>query len=428
MEVNDKPFWWEAKAPIKSPETSWTDHVDVVVIGCGFTGLGSAIPLARAGHSVVILEKNNLGEGAAARNGGITSGNLRPSNKDLVRRFGLEKAKQFQVEAIAARQDLYDFIEQEKLDCDFNLVGRFLGIPDKTSLDELKRDADQFYKNFGIQTLVSDTKGVSDYIDSPKYKSGTFRPDIGGIHPSKLLHEMIRVAVRDKVKIFSQTAGENIKRVGQSFKIQTHRGTVTAEHLIVATNAYTGKELPWLRRRLIPVVSEIIATEELGENFVSHLMPKKTMFGESLELGHYYRPSPDGKRILLGGRRLSSNIIESRERLKAGLLGILPQLKDTKVSHHWFGNVAFPFDQLPKIAIHDGVIYPAGFCGSGTVWARWLGQKAAGMILAENAETVFSDQKFWTLPFYKGDPWFLPLAMNYYKLRDKLSSPNKHGT
>jgi hypothetical protein len=90
--------------------------------------------------------------------------------------------------------------------------------------------------------------------------------------------------------------------------------------------------------------------------------------------------------------------------------------------------VAFPFDQLPKIAIHDGVIYPAGFCGSGTVWARWLGQKAAGMILAENAETVFSDQKFWTLPFYKGDPWFLPLAMNYYKLRDKLSSPNKHGT
>jgi len=156
----------------------------------------------------------------------------------------LEKAKQFQVEAIAARQDLYDFIEQEKLDCDFNLVGRFLGIPDKTSLDQLKRDADQFYENFGIQTIVSDTKGVTDYIDSPKYKSGTFRPDIGGIHPSKLLHEMIRVAVKDKVKIFSETAGENIRRVGQSFKIQTHRGTITSEHLIVATNAYTGKELP----------------------------------------------------------------------------------------------------------------------------------------------------------------------------------------
>ena len=149
------------------------------------------------------------------------------------------------------------------------------------------------------------------------------------------------------------------------------------------------------------------------------------MFAEALELGHYYRPSPDGKRILLGGRRLGANPEKARERLRTGLVGILPQLKDTAITHHWLGNVAFPFDQLPKIAVNDGVIYPAGFCGSGTVWARWLGQKAAGMILGKDAETVFSGHRFWTLPFYNGDPWFLPIAMNYYKLRDKLSSKSK---
>ena len=77
------------------------------------------------------------------------------------------------------------------------------------------------------------------------------------------------------------------------------------------------------------------------------------------------------------------------------------------------------------IRVNDGVIYPAGFCGSGTVWARWLGQKAAGMILGKDAETVFSGHRFWTLPFYNGNPWFLPIAMNYYKLRDKLSSKSK---
>ena len=132
-----------------------------------------------------------------------------------------------------------------------------------------------------------------------------------------------------------------LNRVGQTFTIPTHHGSVTAEHVIVATNAYTGKEFPWLRRRLIPVISEIIATEELGENFVSHLMPRKTMFTEALELGHYYRPSPDGKRILLGGRRLGANTEKARERLRTGLVGILPQLKDTAITHHWFGNVAF---------------------------------------------------------------------------------------
>ena len=422
MIINEKPYWWDAKSPTNSPDIPWETKADIVIVGCGFTGLGAAIPLARAGYNVVILEKNNLGEGAATRNGGITSGNLRPSNTDLIRRFGPEKAKNFQKEAITARHDLYDFIEHEKLDCDFDMVGRFLGNPSDGSLDQLKREADQFYKDFGIETQVSDSKGVKDYIDSPKYKAGVFRPDIGGIHPSKLLHEMIRIALRDNVKIFSHTASQSIKRVGQTFTIPTHRGSVTAEHVIVATNAYTGKEFSWLRRRLIPVISEIIATEELGENFVSHLMPRKTMFAEALELGYYYRPSPDGKRILLGGRRLGANSEKARERLRTGLVGILPQLKDTAITHHWLGNVAFPFDQLPKIAVNDGVIYPAGFCGSGTVWARWLGQKAAGMIIGKDAETVFFGDRFWTLPFYNGDPWFLPITMNYYKLRDKLSS------
>ena len=291
---------------------------------------------------------------------------------------------------------------------------------------------DKFDQNKEVLSQIKKSKDsimakywLKDYIDSPKYKAGVFRPDIGGIHPSKLLHEMIRIALRDNVKIFSHTASQSIKRVGQTFTIPTHRGSVTAEHVIVATNAYTGKEFPWLRSRLIPVISEIIATEELGENFVSHLMPRKTMFAEALELGHYYRPSPDGKRILLGGRRLGANPEKARERLRTGLVGILPQLKDTAITHHWLGNVAFPFDQLPKIAVNDGVIYPAGFCGSGTVWARWLGQKAAGMILGKDAETVFSGHRFWALPFYNGNPWFLPIAMNYYKLRDKISSKSK---
>ena len=122
MIINEKPYWWDAKSPTNSPDIPWETKADIVIVGCGFTGLGAAIPLARAGYNVVILEKNNLGEGAATRNGGITSGNIRLSNTDLIRRFGIEKAKNFQKEAITARQDLYDFIEHEKLDCDFDMV------------------------------------------------------------------------------------------------------------------------------------------------------------------------------------------------------------------------------------------------------------------------------------------------------------------
>ena len=72
--------------------------------------------------------------------------------------------------------------------------------------------------------------------------------------------------------------------------------------MISAINAYTDAAQPWLRRRIVSVISEIIATENIGRSCVQSLVPKLTMFGESKQLGYYYRPSPNGERILLVGR------------------------------------------------------------------------------------------------------------------------------
>jgi len=261
------------------------------------------------------------------------------------------------------------------------------------------------------------------------------RDDISGIHPAKLLAGMCQIARQASVKIATQTkviavSQQNTSSPTPEFRIETSRGIIRAGHVISATNAYTDAGQPWLRRRLVPVISEMIATEELGENMVRSLMPGLNMYGEALQLGHYYRPSPDGKRILLGGRRMSPNPVKARKRLVEGLTSIFPQLADIAITNHWFGFVAFPFDQLPKLAIHDGVIYPSGYCGSGTVWARWLGQKAAHMVLADLDESVFPESAFRgvpfrTMPFYSGDPWFLPLAMGLYAVQDKFKTTSK---
>lgn len=418
-------YWWQERPPTPAPPNAWQDHAEIMIVGCGFTGLSAALTLARAGKRVVILEKGLIGEGASTRNGGITSGNIRLSSNQLKRRFGTEKAQQFSDEAVLARADLTRFIADEKIQCDFQPVGRVVGLMGQFSVDRIKRDSAAFQARYNIEPIFVEKNDMAEYTSSSLYGGGILRPDIGGIHPAKLLHEMKRLALEAGVILFSETNVLEIKRAQSDFLVLTNRGQVKAQHVISATNAYTDGAQPWLRRRLVPVISEMIATEKIGQNRVQSLMPRLTMFGEAKQLGYYYRPSPDGERILLGGRRAHIDRDRARRHLQDALATIFPTLNDVSVEAHWPGFVTFPFDQLPKLVVHDGIIYPTGFCGSGTVWARWLGQKAALMILGKNGESVFSNLPLRTMPFYTGDPWFLPLAMSYYKLRDRLSASTK---
>ena len=122
-----QPYWWEAAPPQTLPRTVVAPRSDVVIVGAGYTGLSAALTLARAGRSVQVFDKMRPGEGASTRNGGIASGNLRPSFQEMVKTFGEARAKAIQLEAKAAREDLIDFIAREKIDCDWKLTGRFSG-------------------------------------------------------------------------------------------------------------------------------------------------------------------------------------------------------------------------------------------------------------------------------------------------------------
>ena len=126
--------------------------------------------------------------------------------------------------------------------------------------------------------------------------------------------------------IFDKTTFKKSERNGKKFNIWTNKGLVKSNHLVIATNAYTDKNIPWLRKKLIPVISEMISTCEIGNNRVNSLMPKLTTFGEALNLFYYFRPSPDGKRILIGGRRVRYNNENPTKKLKSGLLEIFPGL------------------------------------------------------------------------------------------------------
>lgn len=154
-------------------------------------------------------------------------------------------------------------------------------------------------------------------------------------------------------------------------------------------------------------------------------MPKRQMLAGSQRVVTYYRPSPDGKRIILGGRVLDmsgtdrSNVANATY-IRSLLLRIFPELAAYRISHYWHGQLGFTFDHLPHVDTIDGVYFAGGYNGTGVARASWLGSRIANRMLGnDDGKTIYSELAFPSRPFYNGKPWFLPLAVWYYGMLDR---------
>ena len=210
---------------------------------------------------------------------------------------------------------------------------------------------------------------------------------------------------------------------GGRFNVATELGPLSAREVLVTTNGYTGPSTPWLRRRIIPIQSQIIATEALPPETMDHLIPERRMVLDYHRLHNYFRPSPDGKRILFGGRSgaTEKDPHHSGAHLFRQLTTVFPELATTAITHSWSGLTGYTFDKFPHLGVQDGIHFATGFCGRGVVWAPYLGHLAALRVLGtEAADCLFDKCQFPSRPLYYGRPWFLPVVIHWFGLLDRL--------
>jgi len=421
----NKPYWWEDASLVSLPARQLPAEVDVVIVGAGYAGLSAALFLARAGRSVAAFDAMEPGEGASSRNGGITSGSIRPGFTEMSRHFGEERALAIEAEGKRAREWLYEFVRTESIDCDFRLSGLFKAVLGHDQYEGIARGAETLSRKLGIEAYAVPHAQQHDYIGTDFYRGGMVRMDIGGLHPAKFHAGLLRIALAAGVAVHGSTAVTEVRRDGTGFTVSAAGRTVRARKVLFCTNGYTDGASPFLRRRLVPVRSRIVVTEELPQPLMARLMPRRMMMSENRQLGFYYRPTPDGKRILLGGRDSSrkGDPAEPKLRLRAGLRELFPELERVRLTHTWFGHVAMNRDMLPRMFEEDGILYATGFCGSGVVWAPWLGMHAAHKLLGNRAlaETAFDFRAPAAVPFYRGSPWFMPAIIRGYALQDKIA-------
>ena len=394
--------------------------LDAVVVGGGYTGMMAAARLAWRGRSVALLEKNELGWGASSRNGGMVHPGFKLNLATLLKKdlMGGRERYQASLEAFALVEET---IHANQIDCDYVRTGHLELAHKASHVPHLEEEAHLLTKQFGVGARVIPRVELASEVGTSLYHGALLFERSGGLHPAKYFAGLMRLARDRGAHLYDHTPATSIEpRRRGGFTVKTPRGDVQTRDVLLATNGYSDRLLPWLRRRVIPIGSYMIATPPLSADQVHTTIPNRRMLFDSKNFLHYWRLSADN-RMLFGGRAsfAPTTIAKARDWLYSAMLQIHPQLAGVGVEHAWGGQLGFTLDRMPHIGRSRGISYALGYCGTGVAMSTYFGQLAADWIAGSDLPNHWQ-QRFPAVPLYRENPWFLPAVGWYYGALDRL--------
>ena len=404
------------------PELEGTVSADICVIGAGFTGVATALTLAERGYSVALVEANRVGWGASGRNGGQLINGI----------SGLARVRKKHGDGIAdmlwdlrwrGNDIIHERVEKYAIECD--LKGGFIETALKPrQVAELEEYAAEMEAhNHPYPYELWDREKTRELLGTDAFIGGFVSYRDGHLHPLNLCIGEARAAAGLGVRIFEQSPVTGIEH-GRRPKVQTARGQVEAEAVVLAGNAYHLLEPKHLSNLTFPAGSYIIGTEPLSEERVAEINPRDLAVCDLNEVVDYYRLSAD-KRMLYGGRCNYSG--REPASIKAAILPrmlkIYPQLKDVRIDFEWGGMIGIVLNRVPALGrINNNVYYCQGYSGHGVNATHIMGELTADAIGGTMEKfDLFANMDHFRIP---GSQWvgnqIIALGMLYFRLKDML--------
>src|SRR5438132_1844110 len=379
------PALWTATAPSAPPtpplETS--ARADVCVIGAGYAGLSTALALAERGVQTIVLDAREPGWGGSGRNGGQVIPGLKYDPDKLEAMFGPERGPWLVDFAGRAGDAVFDLIARHAMDVPHTRSGWIQGAHSQASVEVVKRRAAQWQRR-GADVSFLDKAETDRHLGTTQYLASWIDRRGGAVQPLAYVRGLARPAQAAGAVIHGGTPATGLERRDGRWLVATRGGArVTADQVVMCTNAYAGDLWPRLKRTVIAPHSYQIATVPLSDNVRKSILPFGQVSSDARRLLVYFRLDDQG-RLLVGGRGPLREPQGDADwaHLEAMLPRLFPQAQGTPIAFRWCGRVAITRDFLPHLhAPAPGLLIDIGCMGRGIALQTAMGQAVAAYVV-----------------------------------------------
>ncbi|NQW01910.1 MAG: FAD-binding oxidoreductase [Rhodospirillales bacterium] len=397
--------------------------IDILIVGAGYSGLSTGLHLVERGYKVAIIEAAQVGWGASGRNGGQIVNGLNASLQTIGKRYGADTANFVAGLVQEGGEIIRERIRTYAIECDLkdgNIITAYTGAHMRELEDRL-----QLWAGYGINNQeMLDREQLRAQVNSNVYAGGLIDRSGGHMHPLNLA--LGEAAAFEKLGgvIYEHTPAIHVDTKAAKPVVRTRDGSIICNTLVLCGNAYLGHLVPALTSRVMPVSTQVMATEPLGEERAQDLIPTDVCVEDARYILDYYRLSAD-KRMLFGGGVVYGGT--DPRNIKAKLLPnmnkVFPQLKGVKIDFAWSGNFALSFSRVPQMGrIGNNTYFAHGYSGHGVTGSHTFGRILAEAINGDRSRFDVFEKVPW-IPFPGGRMFRVPYSMAgswWYALRDRL--------
>jgi len=355
--------------------------VDACVIGAGLAGLTAARELVRRRWSVAVLEAQRVAWSASGRNAGLVAPGFSERLETIVERVGLRRAKELWALSSAGVDYVRTTIRETEMPGVEPMHGR-LGVRRTDDEEAVLRLVAMLRVDFGVDAEPWPTQQVRELLRTSLYYQAVHLPSAFHVHALNYALGLASAAEHAGVRIYEQTPAVALDVLGVRKRIETPRGRVRANHIVLAGGAHLGGVFAPIAATAVPVASYIATTAPLGERLAGAISYPGAVV-DTRRAGDYYRVI-GGDRLMWGGR-LTTRLSAPRRLpaiLRRDIARVYPQLDDVDIEHAWSGVMSYAVHKMPQIGeLSPGVWLAGAFGGHGLNTTAMAGDLIARAIV-----------------------------------------------